>query len=810
MPDRDNTRGRGSQLIFSPNRPVGPKLLLGALALVLGAAVGQAQPIPVPDTILLPDSLGPLYEPYHLAVGGSSGCIYVASESTDIIVVDGNTYQRIKRIETGTPVGGVCLVARHDKLYCSYPAAGRIGVIDCATNTIVGSIQVGAGPKTLCYNLSRDKLYCADTADGTVSVIECATGSVVTTVPVGTSPGLFVLDPTTDKMYVGTTDALVAIDCAADTIVARIGAVRSARALCCSRRNQKVYAIGEENLLRDTLMVLSTTADTVVARIAGIGHDLLVPSLACNDSTERVYGILYSPGGWWWILQIDGSGDSIIRYPPLGPHSGYLALVCDTVHNWIYLSRETGGKVDRVDGATLDIVSSTLVGAYPDILVMDARRSRVLCIAASPYGGTGASMSIMGGDSDSLVGAVPLHGMATNWCRDPVGEKLYYTWGDGWGGIGVIDERTNRVVAHIVPPRGAWSPVFSPASNKLYCGTGNGLVVIDCAADTVLRTLDLGDGAYDLCWLPALNRLYCYYGPDYDVAVLDCSTDSVTKTIDLRYWGLNLILAERQKMLFCFHDGGFQVVKCGEDSIVVDSLTNWNVQAFAYSPVENKLHIARVGYLNIYHVSPFYLIASMDWPFAGGGNQRLACVDSTHKLYWIANEHVGPPWGDSIKVLDTRNDSVLAVLADTLGPTDPCVDYSGRYLYLLSSRANCMLAYDTRADTLAAVLPTPSLPQRLLSSPELKRVYLTYFGSAILVYPDSVSAGIAAEPFASPKRHPSQTVQRATTADVMREGMWYDVAGRRISARDGKTAVSPGIYLTSGFGRGPMKIVVVR
>jgi hypothetical protein len=71
--------------------------------MVLGASIGLAQP--VPDTILLPDSLGPLRPGYHLAFGSSTNNIYVASESSDIIVVDGNTFLRIKRIHTGTPVG---------------------------------------------------------------------------------------------------------------------------------------------------------------------------------------------------------------------------------------------------------------------------------------------------------------------------------------------------------------------------------------------------------------------------------------------------------------------------------------------------------------------------------------------------------------------------------------------------------------------------------------------------------------------------------------------------------------------------------
>jgi hypothetical protein len=51
-------------------------LLLCVMVLGLGMSIGQSQP--APDTILLPDSLGPLRPGYHLAFGSSTNNIYVA------------------------------------------------------------------------------------------------------------------------------------------------------------------------------------------------------------------------------------------------------------------------------------------------------------------------------------------------------------------------------------------------------------------------------------------------------------------------------------------------------------------------------------------------------------------------------------------------------------------------------------------------------------------------------------------------------------------------------------------------------------
>ncbi|MBM3332948.1 hypothetical protein FJY68_14070, partial [candidate division WOR-3 bacterium] len=69
---KDRVRGRYS---ISTIRAAKARALLCALA--LGVSVSLAWTPPVPDTILLPDSLGPLRPPYHLAFGSSTDNIYV-------------------------------------------------------------------------------------------------------------------------------------------------------------------------------------------------------------------------------------------------------------------------------------------------------------------------------------------------------------------------------------------------------------------------------------------------------------------------------------------------------------------------------------------------------------------------------------------------------------------------------------------------------------------------------------------------------------------------------------------------------------
>ena len=780
-----------------------PIWLLLAASCWLSAVSGQ----PVPDTILLPDSLGPLYEPYHLAFGGSSDDIYVASESTDIIVVNGNTYERIKRIETGTPVGGVCLVARHNKLYCSYPAEGRIGVIDCATNNIVGSIQVGAGPKTLCYSFIRDKLYCANAADSTVSVIDCASDSVAATVAVGTYPGVLAYDQTTDKMYVATPAALVAVGCAADTVVARIGSITFARALCCSRRNQKLYAVRGRSIGADSLAIIATPSDSV---ITSIGNRRGFSScVTLNDATDRVFVVDSGQGAGPHVWQIDGSVDTVIRKSYYMHRTYYREMVCDTMRNLVFLGGYDEAphptEIAVLDGNTLEYVAWPPAGWIPDELMLDSAHGRVLC--ASRRGDLGGATSLIVVDSSKgLAAVVPLeHTPLSLECGSGVAGRLYYTWGYNPGGVGVIDERTGEVVAQISLRQRVTSLAYSATSTKLYCGVANGLAVIDGTGDSLLKSVEYGNFCGRLRWCAALNKLYFLMDVDPGPPVLtalDCDTDSIVAAVRLRDGILDLVLAEQQKVLYCIlSNGGFQVVYCEDDTILVDSLTTW-VQKYAYSPAANKLFVTNNEYLHVYRVWPSCYVTSRYWNY--GHEVFLACSDTTHKLYWKS--------GDSIRVMDTRNDSLITTLCDTFSLFLGCLDHTGRFLWTAPLNARAIVIYDTRADTIAAVLSAPSWPSVILPNPALKRVYVGLGSSAILVYPDSVSAGLAAEPSHGGRALPS-TVQKLANVHLSDSGPWFDVAGRRVATRTqaaGKLEVSPGVYICPRLGRVASKLVVVR
>jgi DNA-binding beta-propeller fold protein YncE len=802
--------------VTSPHNRNHHCLALGSLcvvALVLGAGIGWGQP--VPDTIALPDSLGPLRPGYHLAFGSSTSNIYVASESSDIIVVDGNSFQRIKRINTGTPVGGALLVSQHNKLYCSYPQQGRIGVIDCATNTVIGSIQAGTRPTLLCYGTGSNKLYCGDTIDRTVTVIDCATNGVRAVIPIGAGLTVMAYDPTTNKVYAGTRDAVLAISCSADSVVATIAALKRTTGLYVNKRRQKLYVVPYFGI-PDTVYVVSTPTDSIVTGIQTYGW--LAPELACNEASDRLYGIADFGGGVIVTKEFDCKLDTQLRQLSVGNY-GYLltkGLVCDSVRNRLYYLYEVDdeGYLVVIDCATLGVVFRGRAEDYPYDFGWDQGRRRVLCVG----GWREAALTAFGCDSDSLseVGVAPLRGWdpvfgPTQLCHVSSVGKLYYRWGDAAGGIGVIDEQTNRVVRHVILPQGSGAGylAYSRTSDKLYCGARPGLVVLDVATDSVLKLVEIGRGVNGLCWYPEGNKLYCYDigSPSWYIAVLDCSTDSVIREIPgpnvaghLDYIGNGLML--------CRQGDRLRLIDCVTDSVLVDTVTGGGVAYLeAHTGDGAKIYIAHGHEVDVLDASSLAVLMTIEWGYMAtrGDWPLFAYSDSTDKLYWFACDN----WGtepESALVIDTRGDTVVARRGAGIRQRLGCLDHTGRYILSPDEYYdNSLIVYDSQGDSVAAVYSGLPGPVCVKPNPEHGQIYVGCT-DVILVYPDA-PPGVEETPSAEVRAaRPEPTVVKGVLvlgAADSRQNAEYraglmDISGRKVldlhAGANDVRGLAPGVY----------------
>jgi hypothetical protein len=799
------------------NRAAKARVFLCALALGLGVSLAWTPT--VPDTILLPDSLGPLRPGYHLAFGSSTNNIYVASESSDIIVVDGNTFRRIKRIYTGTPVGSVLLVNQHNKLYCTYPSQGRIGVIDCVTNSIIGSIPVSTRPKLLCYSGVSDKVYCGDSVNRRVSVIDCAADTVRKVILTGSSPADMVYDPATNKLYAATRNGLLTISCVNDSIVASLDSIRWARGLCLNKRRQKLYVVGRrEQDGPDSIYVVSPQSDSVMAAMHfGWG---IVPRLACNEATDRLYALTLNDGEF--TREYDCLGDTYIRSAYTPGYEGE-AIACDTVHNRLFHRSEYCLLI--LDCATFGVVAEIGMPEYDtrsDLLVLDPGRYRAMCTGWRVSEGWGALLAFdYKGNTVYTRGVAPLCGWANRMCHNPATSRLYCHLG---GGVtAVVDEQTNRMVKWV---QGVGSGlVYSRTSNKLYYPIAygpsyeyQGLGVVDGTTDSLVKVIGLGDYHWQPfpCWCPVGNRVYCFAskGARLFMAAVDCSTDSVVWERDIYGHGRWFEYLDNGLML-CNSSTSLSLIDPRTDSVLVDSsLAAGGIYAVAHTGDGEKVYLARYGRLEVRSSSSLSLLKTVEWSYFDPScrGTLLAYSDSTLKLYWFA--------GDSVLAIDATVDTAVARMSVTCD--DACLDHTGRYLFCTSRYDSCLRVYDTRSDSLLAVYPQlPFPPLRVMSNPDLGCIYLAC-QDVVLVYPDA-PPGVEQTPTGEVRATRSgPTVVRGVLvlgAVDSRQNTEYraglmDISGRKVmDLRPGANDVSHlgvGVYFVRSQPSAVAKVVIVK
>jgi DNA-binding beta-propeller fold protein YncE len=813
------SRGLGRYLKSSNNRAAGP-LFLCVLALALSVSVGWSLPA-VPDTILLPDSLGPLRPGYHVAFGSSTNNIYVASESSDILVVDGNTFQRIARINTGTPVGTLLLASQRNKLYCTYPSLGRIGVIDCPTNDTVGSIQVSTKPKVLCYSSGSDKLYCCDSVYRKISVIDCAADTVRKVITTAYSPADMVYDPTTNKVYVETKYSVLVISCATDSVITTLSG-QYMSGLCLNQRRGKLYVPGSN--VPETLYVVSTQSDSVTAAIPSTRGVFL----ACNEATDRLY--CTGPGSHF-VDEYDCVGDTYTSYGYF-PGMEACAIACDTVHNRL-LFRSTY-ELLVIDCTSFDVVVDLGAGAdchvHCDPLAWNQARYSAMCTGWVDEEAWGAmTMYDCKSDTPYYRGTVPLSGWGHRMSHNPATSRLYCSLG---GSAAVIDEHTNRQVGLARGVGG--SMAYSRTSNKFYfpvvygpSDEYQGLGVMDGSTDSLIKVVGLGDYRWQPfpCWCPDGNKVYCFAskGARLFMVAVDCQTDSVVWERDMYDLGRWFEYLDNG-LILCNHSDSLALIDPHTDSVLVDSsLEAGAVYAVTHTGDGEKFYLVRryPGRLEVRSSSTLKLLSTIAWPYFDWSGTLLSYSDTTRKLYWLVD--------DSVLAIDATSDTITARIATPAPYNCLRFDHTGRYLFCSSSatdRESCLVVYDTQSDSLVAEYPNLPPIGSIAMSPEQRRIYVGC-SDLILVYSD-VPPGVGETPSVEVRETkvgptvvrsvlhlPASDFERGTPIVLM------DVSGRKVlDLRPGPNdvrTVAPGVYFvreepqaSSSRPQAVRKVVVTR
>jgi DNA-binding beta-propeller fold protein YncE len=163
-------------------------------------------------------------------------------------------------------------------------------------------------------------------------------------------------------------------------------------------------------------------------------------------------------------------------------------------------------------------------------------------------------VSVIGGLSDTLERVIDVGCTPAVLCLDSVDNKLYAAdAGRGW--VVVIDCAADSVVANLYDYHGTAALCYNLRDGKVYCAsTRVPLVsVIDCDADTVVARVPVGRGPGVLSYNPLENKVYCASGSSRDssLTVIDGATDSVLATVLISPGNSALTYCPQVNKLYC-------------------------------------------------------------------------------------------------------------------------------------------------------------------------------------------------------------------------------------------------------------------
>ena len=796
-------RGSFGRNSSSYNRATPKAFLLCVMA--LGTLLTSlAYPQYLEATIKLPDTLGPLNGPYHLAWDENPAHprLYVGGEgdSGGVIVAEAITCKRLARVSTG-PVKALYFVRPHGKLYVASLDADSVIVVDCATNQITSAIHSAGVVPVMQYNARNDRLYCGGDQ---ISVIDCAADSVVGTIPVAAAA--FSYDSASNRLYVGSSGPLAVIDCASDSVVASLPEVGSAIALCLNPTARKVYAA-----TIDTLFAIRADGDSIVARLP---FDSLKPLLACDPQRNRIY-CSGSDRDWGILSSIDCTADTVLWTEITILPMTFLA--CNTSRDMLYVFFTTWyGEVFVYDATTGQRHARVSLDGIPQGGGWSPGLDRLYCLPL------GCLLSAVDGGGDSIAGVVPLTIKAENIVLDTVHNRLYFTYASGCGCVGVVDCAQNFVTSYMYGGNGPRAICYNPDNDKLYWGSGGQtMTVYDCSTSTVVGKLTMSGSVRASRLHLGLNKLYVYardtLGNDI-IDVVDCERDSVIQSVYLPDDGTTvreLLLVPEDNMLWLLSVWSVVVVDCLGDSIIYaapDTLGSIN-DAIA-CPEDRRIYTGGLSTTirSVNMDNPADVDTLHGW-IPGAGEMRFLNIPGAHKAYWTVNwpSH----WTSAhLFVIDTRTSTLVDSFWLSRAISGMCLDHTGNFVYCAAMYDTLVLVIDARVDSVVATVGLPpieaAVKNPLVLNRATNRIYVAQTdvyrsGSEIPVIRDSMLVGLGELGTASPARCVGPTVvSRGTPMRVSAAAELWDAAGRRAAVlKVGLNAIerlAPGVY----FLRGPM------
>jgi len=442
-------------------------------------------------------------QPFAIAVNQVTNKIYVANRgSNNVTVINGtNNSPSTVTDATAKAPSAVAINPVSNRIYVANQTSNGVTVIDGSNDTVATTTGAGTAPVAIAVDAITNMIYVADASSKNVTVIDGSNNNFTTLTDAnGNSPQAVAANPVTNKIYVAnqTSNNVTVIDGATNS-TAFLSPLGAGEVVVNPVTNRIYVSVGS------SVIVLDGVSNNVIANI-----NVSVGGLIVNPLTNKIYGVHGLS-----LVVIDGATNTATTVPveTLRPVA-FIAV--NPLTNRIYaFESSTFPGITVIDGATNQIVTSQVMFEFANSLFVNPLTNEIY--VSGVFGG----LAIFDGNLNlklSLSGANAV--MAMN----PVTNILYARGGTG---VSVIDGNTDSIITTITLVGGIGGMAVNPVNNKLYVESSNTVVVIDGASNTVITTLPTGMNPGYIAVNPVTNKVYVANG-DNTVTVIDGTSNSTT------------------------------------------------------------------------------------------------------------------------------------------------------------------------------------------------------------------------------------------------------------------------------------------
>jgi YVTN family beta-propeller protein len=188
--------------------------------------------------------------------------------------------------------------------------------------------------------------------------------------------------------------------------------------------------------------------------------------------------------------------------------------------------------------------------------------------------------------------------MSGSLCHNPVNGRIYSANWFG-GTVSVIDCATDTVIAAVQIGESPLDVCYAGSNNCVYCAYGDAagadtVAVISGDSNTLVARVPVGAGVFALRYVTHENAVYCANMADSTVSVIDCGTNQVTATIITSPGASALCLDSLHNKLYCgdFAADSVSVIDCGTNQLVQTLPAGKGPAAFAFNHTWSRVYVA--------------------------------------------------------------------------------------------------------------------------------------------------------------------------------------------------------------------------